>query len=103
MFGIFQGTHNRLSFEHCWLKEKLCSQIRSDLGEILQADPLNHLCIEQGAWSPAPSLALPKQIAEFLTWSPLTLQENLRVKFKESINLKIKNFYFLFQQPQAEI
>ena len=58
MFGIFKGTHNRLSFEHCWLKERLCSQIRSDLGEIFQADPLNGLCIEPGARFPAPSLAL---------------------------------------------
>lgn len=33
-------------------------QIRSDLGEILQADPLNSLCVEQGAWFPALSVAL---------------------------------------------
>ena len=58
MFGIFKGTHNRLSFEHCWFKERLCSQIRSDLGEILQADPLNGLCVEQGARLSAPSMAL---------------------------------------------
>ena len=58
MFGILKGTHNRLSFEHCWFKERLCSQIRSDLGEILQADPLNSLCVEQGARFSAPSVAL---------------------------------------------
>ena len=59
MFGIFTGPHDRLSFEHCWFKERLCSQIRSDLGEILQADPLTGLCIEQGARFPEPSVALP--------------------------------------------
>lgn len=37
------------SFEHCCFKER-SYVIRSDLGEILQADPLNSLCVEQGAW-----------------------------------------------------
>ena len=33
-------------------------QIRSDLGEILQAEPLNSLCVEQGTWFPALPVAL---------------------------------------------